>query len=160
MPKIVIDSDEYFKIKEKLNKLSETNKSLKEKYVRLQKRSAADIGCSIEAFNKEKNENENLRKNIEVLKQENINLEKEKIKLMYDIKLFKKDSEELKKNIKNLTDKNNQLNSMIEEFENRKKTKVESESKKTVSKKEEFDINKFNSEYLEFIEKLKENSKK
>lgn len=118
MSKIIVDSDEYFKLKEKLNKLSDANKSLKEKYTQLQKKSIVDVGFSIEKYDKLKTENENLKKDITFYKQETNKNEKEKEKLLYDINLFKE------KNIE-LSNKNKKLSNMIEEFENRKKTQAE-----------------------------------
>ena len=150
MSKILVESEDYFNLKEKINKLSEVNKSLKEKYVKLQKRSTIDVGFSIEDFDKIKNENSNLKKDITLFKQENTEIKKQKTKLLQDIHLFKQKNDIL-------TNENKKLHKMIEEFENRKKTKNEIEHKPQSSNKKEFDINKFNEEYTSFIEKLKQN---
>lgn len=158
MSKIIVDSDEYFKLKEKLNKLLDINKSLKEKYTQLQKKSIVDAGFSIEKYDKLKTENESLKKDITFRKQETNKLENDKKKLIYDITLFKNENEKLKTNINELKNKNKELNSMIEEFENRKKTKNEINKSNQTNKNKEFDINDFNKDYEEFIKKLKEKS--
>jgi len=150
MSKILVEADEYFNIKNKLNEVLEINKSLKEKYAQLQKRSSIDAGCSLEKFDKLKNENCNLKKDITLFKQENTEIKKQKTKLLQDIHLLKQKNDIL-------TNENKKLHKMIEEFENRKKTKSEIEHKPQSSNKKEFDINKFNEEYTNFIEKLKQN---
>lgn len=147
MSKIIVDSDEYFKLKEKLNKLSDINKSLKEKYTQLQKKSVVDVGFSIEKYDKLKIENENLKKDITFHKQETNKLEKEKGKLLYDIRLYKDGNTKLK-------EENNKLNKMLEEFNRPRKSKTE-----VKPAKKEFNLEEFNKEYNEFIENLKKNKK-
>lgn len=115
MSKILVESDEYFNVKNKLNELLEINRSLKEKYVQLQKRSSIDVGCSLEKFDKLKNENISLKKDITLLKQENNEFRKAKLNFLQDIKLVKQEN-------KSLTNENKRLSKMIEEFENRKRT--------------------------------------
>lgn len=126
MPKIIVDSDEYIKLKEKLNKLSDINKSLKEKYTQLQKKSIIDTGFSVEKYNKLKTENENLKKDITFHKQETNKLEKEKRKLLYDISLLKNENKQLKSNINELENKNNNLNFI-------KNTYIEQNNKEGIS---------------------------
>lgn len=115
MSKILVEADEYFKLKEKLNKLSEINRSLREKYVQLQKRVTVDVGFSIESFDKIKDEITSLKKDITLFKQENSELKKTKVQILKDITLFKQEN-------CSLTNENKRLSEMIEEFENRKKT--------------------------------------
>lgn len=117
MSKILVETDEYFELKEKLNKLSEINKSLKEKYVQLQKRAAVDVGFSIESFDKIKDENVSLKKDITLFKQENSILKKENYNNLLNINKLTTELNSKNEKIEELVKKENE---MIEEFESAK----------------------------------------
>ena len=112
MSKILVDSEEYFKLKNRINELFETNKKLKEKYVYLEKRVGCDADLSvlketIDMLRKKQNE---ISKKLENTQKENDNLKNANKELT----LLKNDAETKHNNIQK---ENNELKKMVEELE-------------------------------------------
>ena len=142
MSKILVDSGEYFKLKNRINELLETNKKLKEKYVYLEKRIGLNVDLSI------------LEETIETLKNDANKLNQKIDNLENENKIIRDTNFELETKNNNIQKENNKLNKMLEEFIRPRKNKTE-----VKPVKKEFNLEEFNKEYNEFIEKLKKNKK-
>ena len=177
MSKILVDSEEYFKLKNRINELLETNKKLKEKYVYLEKRVGCDTDLSVlketidvlrkkqneihkklENAQKENDDLKNANKELTILKDDaetkrnNIQKENDILKnANKELTVLKNDAETKHNNIQK---ENNKLNKMLEEFIRPIKAKV---GPNTIKK--EFNLDEFNKEYNAFIENLKKNKK-
>lgn len=141
MSKILVDSEEYFKLKNRINELFETNKKLKEKYVYLEKRVGCDTDLSvlketIDVLRKKQNE---ISKKLENIQQENDDLKNANTELTLlkndaetkhnkiqkendDLKNVNKELTILKNEAEtkrnNIQKENNKLKKMVEELEN------------------------------------------
>jgi len=102
MSKILVDSEEYFKLKNRINELLETNKKLKEKYVYLEKRVGCDTDLSvlketIDVLRKKQNE---IHKKLENAQKENDDLKNANKELT----ILKDDAETKRNNIQKEND--------------------------------------------------------
>lgn len=105
MSKILVDSEEYFKLKNRINELLETNKKLKEKYVYLEKKFGIEedvpsLKKKIEQLNTKQNE---LNKKLSNIQKENDNLQNT--------------NKELANTKDNIEKQNIELKQMVEELE-------------------------------------------